>query len=63
MLDERGLRALCTKFQIETAKGNSEEYNNKEKREKLRRYHHNAATPFIMIFMRCPPQGQLVRKK
>ena len=54
MLNERELRALCTKFQIETAKGNGEEYNNKEKREKLRLYHHNAATPFHYDFDEMP---------
>ena len=63
MLNERELRALCTKFQIETAKGNGEEYNNKEKREKLRLYHHNVATPFHYDFDEMPTTGTTRPKK
>jgi len=63
MLNERELRALCTKFQIETAKGNGEEYNNKEKREKLRLYHHNVATPFHYDFEEMPTTGTTRPKK
>lgn len=63
MLTEKELRALCTKFHIDTAKANGEEYNNKEKREKLRSYHHNAGTSFHFDFEEMPTTGTTRPKK
>ena len=57
MLSEKELRTLCAKFHIETAKANGEEYNNKEKREKLRAYHHEAGTSFHFDFEEMPATG------
>lgn len=63
MLSEKELRTLCAKFHIETAKANGEEYNNKEKREKLRAYHHEAGTSFHFDFEEMPATGTTRPKK
>lgn len=63
MLNEKELRTLCAKFHIDTAKANGEEYNNKEKREKLRAYHHEAGTSFRYDFEEMPVTGTTRPKK
>ena len=55
---EAQLIAQCTANGIATTKGNGEEFNNVEKREKLREFNLNSAIPFTYEFDEIPASGQ-----
>ena len=63
LLNERELRALCNKYGISTQKANGDEYNNKEKRTKLRRYFTDSNTDFSYVYEELPTTGATRLKK
>lgn len=63
MLDERNLISLCKKLGIETSKANGEEYNNREKREKLRVYCQENNVGYTYEYDELPSSGQTRAKK
>lgn len=54
---EKQLMDLCKKFSIETIKGNGEEYNNSEKRSKLRAKYQNLGKQFHYDYEKFPTSG------
>lgn len=55
---ERELMRMCQEYGIETVKGNGEEYNNKEKRDKLREHHLINGFEFSYASEEFPSTGQ-----
>lgn len=55
--NEKGLISLCEKYGIDTRKANNEEYNNAEKREKLRRNHENLNIGYSFFEEKIPTSG------
>lgn len=55
---ERELMRMCQDYGIETVKGNGEEYNNKEKREKLREHHRTNGLNYTFDYEDIPTSGQ-----
>lgn len=55
---EAQLMALCNTNGIVTTKGNGEEFNNVEKRQKLREYNHNNNIAFTYEYEDIPTSGQ-----
>jgi predicted ATP-dependent endonuclease of OLD family len=55
---EAQLITQCAANQIHTAKGNGEQFNNVEKREKLREYNQINAIPFTFEYEEIPTSGQ-----
>lgn len=62
-LDERGLMKLCKDKNIETTKGNGIEYNNKEKRDKLRCFYNETGISSSYEEESLPTTGQTRQKK
>ncbi len=62
-LDEKGLIKLCKDNNIETTKGNGDEYNNKEKRGKLREIYESKNYSFSYEEELLPTTGQTRQKK
>ncbi len=60
---ERDLIHMCRECGIETTKGNGEEYNNKEKRNKLREHHQTNNIVFSYEYIELPTTGQTRLKK
>lgn len=54
---ENQLITLCRNSEIETTKGNGEEFNNVEKRQKLREYHAANGTEFTFEYEDLPSSG------
>ncbi|MBR5282540.1 MAG: AAA family ATPase [Alistipes sp.] len=63
MLDEKNLISLCKKLGIETSKANGEEFNNKEKRDKLRLYCVENNINYSYEYDELPTSGQTRAKK
>lgn len=57
LLAERDLLRTCHEYGIETAKANGEEYNNKEKRSKLREHHRVNDFEYIYDYEELPTTG------
>lgn len=55
---EAQLIAHCVANGIETVKGNGDQYNNVEKRQKLREYNHQHDIPFTYVYEEVPSSGQ-----
>ena len=55
--NEKDLIALCKKLSIATSKGNGEDYNNVEKREKLREYNQTNNIDFTYEYEELPSTG------
>lgn len=62
-LEEKSLIKLCKEKDIETQKGNGEQYNNKEKREKLREKYHVKRIESEYRYESLPTTGQTRLKK
>lgn len=62
-LDEKALIKLCKELKIETSKGNGEEYNNKEKRGKLREYNNQNSIVSNYVYDELPTSGATRLKK
>ena len=60
---ERDLMNMCRECGIDTIKGNGEEYNNKEKRNKLREHHQANNIVFSYEYVELPTTGQTRLKK
>ncbi len=60
---EKELIALCKKLNIETSKANGDNFNNKEKRRKLRDYYRQNNSEFKYEFVELPLTGQTRAKK
>lgn len=60
---EKDLMQICRKYDIETTKGNGDEYNNKEKRNKLREYYHANNFDSSYEYVELPTTGQTRLKK
>ncbi len=58
LLPEAKLIKLCTDNSIPTTKGNGEEFNNVEKRQKLREYNHANNIRFTYEYEEIPTSGQ-----
>ena len=63
MHDEKSLISLCKKLGIETSKANGEEFNNKEKREKIRTYCAEHNMVYSYVYDELPSTGQTRAKK
>lgn len=63
LLNEKELMTLCKKFNIETQKGNGNEYNNKEKRSKLRSFYVQDGRNYQYSYEELPTAGQTRMKK
>lgn len=61
MLKEKELIACCDKYDIETQKGNGDNFNNKEKRDKLREHH--KGFNYHYGYEELPTTGQTRQKK
>ncbi|MBQ8386279.1 MAG: AAA family ATPase [Paludibacteraceae bacterium] len=60
---ERDLIQLCRECGIQTIKGNGDDYNNKEKRNKLREHHLANNYAFSYEYVELPTSGQTRLKK
>lgn len=58
LLTEKDLIKTCKSYEIETKKGNGEEFNNIEKRSKLREHYHDAGIEFSYEFEKLPTTGK-----
>ena len=58
LLTEKDLIKKCGAFEIDTKKANGEDYNNVEKRQKLRAYHQEKESPIEFIFEKLPNTGK-----
>ncbi|MEI3565337.1 MAG: AAA family ATPase [Alistipes finegoldii] len=63
LLSESALMALCKKYNIETQKGNGSEFNNKEKRSKLRSFYMQHGYNYSYQYEELPTTGQTRMKK
>ena len=63
LLDETKLIQLCEKYSIETSRANGAEFNNKEKRDKLRAYYKENSFRFEYVDEELPTTGQTRTKK
>ncbi len=63
LLTEKELINLCIKLDLSTQKANGEEYNNKEKREKIRKYYQEQGAGFVFEYSELPTTGTTRLKK
>lgn len=63
LIPEKNLMQLCQKNNIATIKGNGEEYNNREKRTKLREHYQVNNFAFSYVYEEFPTSGQTRLKK
>ncbi|WP_282136024.1 ATP-dependent nuclease [Seonamhaeicola maritimus] len=57
LMTENNLIGLCTVKEIQTQKANGEEFNNVEKRQKLREWHANQETEYSYVYEKAPTLG------
>ena len=62
-MTEKELISLCKKLGIDTQKGNGEQFNNKEKRSKLRSFYNNNYYSYKFDYEELPTTGQTRMKK
>lgn len=63
LMTEKELISLCKKLGIDTQKGNGEQFNNKEKRSKLRSFYNNNYYSYKFDYEELPTTGQTRMKK
>lgn len=63
LLSESSLMSLCKKYGIETQKGNGSDFNNKEKRSKLRSFYSQNSYKYNYQYEELPTTGQTRMKK